>query len=142
MLHSAPLPAASCPPGRRPSMMEMAIAMSRDVEAHLSARARRVVPLRTAMPMLPLPVRRFLSIDEAASYVGVSVDTFRQEVADGRWPQPVRRGRTGRAVTWDVRALDAAADLMAGIAYPVVPLVAAEGGVSSTKVALMARFKA
>jgi excisionase family DNA binding protein len=78
---------------------------------------RRSPVVRTPpLPALPLPVRRFLSISEAAEYVGVSVQTFREEVAEGRWPGPVRRGRTARAVTWDVRALDRAADAMAGIA--------------------------
>lgn len=66
--------------------------------------------------VLPLPTKRFLTLSEAAAYLGVSVSTFKEEVAAGRWPPPMRRGRTGRALTWDIRALDRAADLVSGIA--------------------------
>ena len=58
---------------------------------------------------------RFANIVEAARYVGVSVSTFREEVERGIWPPGMRRGRKGRAVTWDVRALDASADRLAGL---------------------------
>ena len=65
-------------------------------------------------PLPPTSVRRqallpaglaplYLSREEAAAYVGVSVDTFIAEVREGWWPEPVRRGgrcmrslRTGR----------------------------------------------
>jgi len=138
---TAPTPLAVRKRDGRPGMLEISRRFGPLIEVPPDIRVRPPLPLRPAMPELPLPVRRFLSIDEAAAYVGVSVSTFREEITDGRWPQPVRRGRTGRAVTWDVRALDVAADIMAGIAHPVVPLMAAEGVVSSTKAALMARFK-
>ncbi len=56
-----------------------------------------------AVSRLPRPAWRFLYVGEAAEYVGVSVDTFRAEVESGMWPRPVRRGKTGRAVTWGER---------------------------------------
>jgi predicted DNA-binding transcriptional regulator AlpA len=82
-------------------------------------------------PALPLPVRRFLTIREAAAYVGVCVSTFKDEVAAGMWPQPHRRGAKRRALTWDVRAIDLWADRMAGCtphmpAAPGNPAAAAE----------------
>ena len=110
----------------------------------LPPEARRAPVIRTPpTTSLPLPVRRFLTIGEAAQYVGVSVQTFREEVVDGRWPLPVRRGKTGRAVTWDVRALDRAADAMAGIAA-VGSAVVAPSDADKKKVseaAALARFK-
>ena len=91
-------------------------------------------------PCLPLPVRRFLSIAEAAAYVGVSVTVFRGEVASGMWPQPVRRGATGRSLTWDVRAIDMFADRMAGCTPSVAPAVADDGPKAAEAVAL-GRFR-
>jgi predicted DNA-binding transcriptional regulator AlpA len=90
-------------------------------------------------PCLPLPVRRFLSIQEAAAYVGVSVSTFKLEVASGMWPQPVRRGAAGRSLTWDVRALDVAADRLSGCAPSVAP--AASDGPKAAEAAAMERFR-
>ncbi|CAH2601917.1 conserved protein of unknown function [Rhodovastum atsumiense] len=50
---------------------------------------------------LPLPPARYLTQEQAAAYVGVSVRTFAAEVANGRWPPPLRRGARGGALTWD-----------------------------------------
>jgi hypothetical protein len=43
---------------------------------------------------------RFLSVGQAAAYVGVSADTFLEEVALGWWPAALRRGAKGRRLTW------------------------------------------
>jgi hypothetical protein len=61
---------------------------------------------------------RFLSVGQAAAYVGVSADTFLEEVALGWWPAALRRGSKGRRLTWDRLALDAAADRHTGLAAP------------------------
>jgi len=61
---------------------------------------------------------RFLSVAQAAAYVGVSADTFLEEVALGWWPAALRRGAKGRRLTWDRLALDAAADRRSGLAAP------------------------
>ena len=69
----------------------------------------------------PLPTGlapRFLSVGQAAAYVGVSADTFLGEVALGWWPAALRRGAQGRRLTWDRLALDAAADRHSGLAAP------------------------
>lgn len=72
------------------------------------------VPIPHRLP-LPLPTRRILDLAEAAEYVGVSATLFLEEVERGMWPRPMRRGASGRRTTWDVRALDAAADLASGL---------------------------
>lgn len=61
---------------------------------------------------------RFLSREDAAAYLGVCPNTFDSEVKSGMWPPPMRRGAKLRAVTWDRRALDAAADRHSGLANP------------------------
>lgn len=110
------------------------------IPPHAPRRAPRVRV--SPAPALPLPVRRFLSITEAAEYVGVSVATFREEVADRQWPQPVRRGKSGRALTWDVRALDKSADLVAGIVPSVAPVAPdATAAMRVAEAAALARFK-
>jgi predicted DNA-binding transcriptional regulator AlpA len=58
---------------------------------------------------------RFLSKEEAAHYLGVGSSTFDHEVKSGIWPQPLRRGKKGRQVTWDRTALDIAADRLSGL---------------------------
>ena len=45
--------------------------------------------------------------DESAAYIGVSPNTFRKEVQNGRLPEPLCFGR--RRI-WDKRALDQALD--------------------------------
>jgi predicted DNA-binding transcriptional regulator AlpA len=90
---------------------------------------------------MPLPHRRFLSIERAAEYVGVSVATFREEVEAGMWPGPVRRGKKGRAVTWDVRALDLAADLASGITAMGSAIIPPDDAGHVGEAALMKRFK-
>lgn len=60
---------------------------------------------------LPLPSCRMLSRAEAAAYSGVPPTTFYRMIADRLMPGPKRiYGR----VLWDVRALDAAIDLILG----------------------------
>ncbi|EHM01392.1 hypothetical protein HMPREF9946_02131 [Acetobacteraceae bacterium AT-5844] len=61
---------------------------------------------------------RYLSREEAAAYLGVSPDTFDDEVASGMWPAARRRGSKGARLTWDRKVLDAFADQAAGIAAP------------------------
>lgn len=103
---------------------------------------RRVPAIRVApSPALPLPVRRFLSVIEAADYVCVSVTTFREEVEAGMWPGPMRRGKSGRALTWDVRALDKAADAMAGIVPIETVAEHADALKKAATAALMTRLK-
>jgi hypothetical protein len=58
---------------------------------------------------------RWLSLEQAACYVGVSVNTFLDEVEEGKWPKPVRRGKKGARLTWDRHLLDAASDLISGL---------------------------
>lgn len=61
---------------------------------------------------LPAPVRRGLSRDEAAAYVGVSPNTFDRLVMEGRMPAPAQV--YGRKV-YDLRALDGAFDRLQGV---------------------------
>jgi predicted DNA-binding transcriptional regulator AlpA len=63
---------------------------------------------------------RYLSREEAARYLGVSETTFDEEVRDGLWPPPRRRGRKAGRATWDRLALDAQADRDSGLAAPAV----------------------
>lgn len=58
---------------------------------------------------------RHLSRDMAAAYVGVSVDTFDDEVRKGIWPKGRPRGPKGGRLTWDREVLDAISDRDAGI---------------------------
>lgn len=71
-------------------------------------------PARSLLPAGIEP--RFLSREQAAEYLGVSVGTFDYEVANGVWPRPMRRGTKAARVTWDRIALDAAADAASGLA--------------------------
>jgi hypothetical protein len=64
---------------------------------------------------LPLPAARFLTRQQAAIYVGVSVSTFDHEVQTGLWPRGRRRGVKGGRLTWDRALLDAAADRQSGL---------------------------
>ena len=61
-----------------------------------------------ALPNWP----RLLSVEEAASYVGLSATTFRERVLAGTYPQPMR---DGKRTLWCRRALDAAVDARVGI---------------------------
>lgn len=79
--------------------------------SHPSSRTARLPPGLTP---------RYLSRAEAAAFVGVSVDTFNREVALGWWPPPRRRGAKTTRLTWDIRALEIAADRAAGIGAPVI----------------------
>ena len=97
---------------------------------------RPSVPERYVAPALPMPPRRFLDVDQAAAYVGVGMTTFLEEVGQGMWPPPLRRGASGRRTTWDVRALDAAADSLSGIAT-----AEAAPGAEIAEAAALARFR-
>ncbi len=96
-------------------------------------------PERYLPPGLPLPPRRFLDVDEAAEYVGVSATLFLEEVGLGRWPPPLRRGASGRRTTWDVRALDAAADLASGLTFPATQ---AASGLASAEQDILRKLRA
>lgn len=63
------------------------------------------------MPFWP----RFLSREESAAYVGVSVGLFDDEVSAGKWPPGMRRGKKDGRITWDRVALDRAADHHSGL---------------------------
>ena len=71
--------------------------------------ARR--PSLNDLPFWP----RYLSREQAATYVGVSPETFDIEVHAGLWPSARRRGGKGGRITWDRCALDAAADRDSGL---------------------------
>jgi hypothetical protein len=58
------------------------------------------------MPYWP----RFLSREQAALYLGVSVKVFDAEVEKGMWPPARPRGAKGAKLTWDRVALDRCAD--------------------------------
>ncbi len=64
----------------------------------------------------PVEHRRFLTREQAAGFLGVSVRTFDDEVRAGMWPPATRRGAKGSALTWDRVLLDRAADRLAGLA--------------------------
>jgi predicted DNA-binding transcriptional regulator AlpA len=61
-------------------------------------------------PTLP---PRLINRDAAAAYVDLSPTTFDQMVKDGRMPRPKRL--VGRRKAWDVRALDAAVDMLINV---------------------------
>ena len=61
---------------------------------------------------------RYLSREQAASYVGVSPNVFDAEVQAGVWPKAERRGRSESKrprLTWDRRLLDRAGDVRSGL---------------------------
>lgn len=58
---------------------------------------------------------RYLTRETAALYLGVSTDTFDNEVRAGFWPPPRRRGGRGGRLTWDRAMIDAVADRASGI---------------------------
>lgn len=64
----------------------------------------------------PLPGwPRCLGREEAASYLGVSVSTFDDEVKAGYWPPAKRRGLKGGRLTWDRLLIDAFEDRRSGL---------------------------
>lgn len=60
---------------------------------------------------------RYLTRESAAVYLGVSTDLFDDEVRQGLWPAPRRRGGRGGKLTWDRLLLDDAADRASGITH-------------------------
>lgn len=85
-----------------------------------------------AQPTMPPPVTirpwpRLLSEPEAAAYLGIGATWFRQgwQADPPRYPRPIR---DGRRLLWDIRALDAHVDALAGLAPPSPAGPAAPGG--------------
>jgi hypothetical protein len=76
---------------------------------------------RLALTQLP-DWPRFLSLNQAAAYVGVSPAVFLAEVRQKVWPGPRRRGAKAAQATWDKAMLDAAADRQAGIGSSSAPV--------------------
>ncbi len=80
---------------------------------------------------------RHLTRELAAAYVGVSVSVFDDEVRQGVWPPPRRRGAKGGKHTWDRLLLDRASDALlpptTGALPPIVrtplPVLGATRGV-------------
>ena len=64
---------------------------------------------------------RLLGREEAARYVGVSPSVFDAECRAGLWPPAMQRGERGGRLTWDRRALDAAADRAAHLEADSTP---------------------
>jgi hypothetical protein len=89
---------------------------------------------RLALPDLPF-WPRFLSVVEAARYVGVSDDVFVEEVKAGVWPAATRRGARGGRLTWDRVLLDRAADRASGLEGVVTGRLVAVGDGGDTKAA-------
>jgi hypothetical protein len=88
---------------------------------HTDCDQRELLLTRRRAPLSDLPFwPRYLSRNEAARYVGVSVDVFDIEVDNGHWPPARRRGGRGGRLTWDRLALDAAADRDPGIGNPIL----------------------
>lgn len=58
----------------------------------------------------PTLAPRLIGREAAAAYIDVSPVKFDEMVRDGRMPRPKLLG--GRRKAWDVRALDAAVDLL------------------------------
>jgi hypothetical protein len=61
---------------------------------------------------------RWMSREQAASYVGVSPNVFDAEVRAGVWPKAEKRGshKSKRPrLTWDRKLLDLSSDLRSGI---------------------------
>jgi hypothetical protein len=79
----------------------------------MTTRTMRREPLGQ-LPFWP----RYLSREEAARYLGVSVDVFDEEVRAGVWPRGRPRGGRGGRLTWNRSLLDAAADSLDGLASP------------------------
>ena len=65
-------------------------------------------------------VPRCLTREQAAAYVGVSVDLFDAEVKAGMWPKGRPRGAKGGKLTWDRKMLDVAEDQRSGLHLPPV----------------------
>lgn len=67
-------------------------------------------------------VPRLLTRDQAATYMGMSANSFEREVEAGRFPGPVKLSRV-RLRLWDRAALDRTLDRASGIGLEL-----AEGG--------------
>jgi hypothetical protein len=70
---------------------------------------------------------RYLSRELAAAYVGVSPTLFDQEVEQGIWPRPERRGTKGGRVTWDRCLIDLRGNRRSGILSEAEPEPGLEG---------------
>jgi predicted DNA-binding transcriptional regulator AlpA len=58
---------------------------------------------------------RYLTLAQAAAYVGVPVRTYEIELQDGLWPPPMKRGANLTRLIWDRVLLDLYADRYSGI---------------------------
>lgn len=62
---------------------------------------------------------RYLSRRLAAQWAGVSITTWDQEVAAGKWPKGLPRGKKGGKLTWDLVQLEARANRRIGVGGPI-----------------------
>lgn len=69
-------------------------------------------PDNAVLVRVEVVLRRGLSRQEAARYVGINTSTFDKLVHEGKMPQPFR---IGSRTIWDLRKLDAAFDLLSGL---------------------------
>ena len=67
------------------------------------------------LTLVVLPVKRGMTEKQAAAYLEIGVDTFRDEMARGVWPPPRRIGRKHKKRVWDRKAIDLAYDRISGI---------------------------
>jgi hypothetical protein len=80
---------------------------------------------------------RWLSREQSAVYVGVSVNSFMEEVEKGIWPRPEKRG--GR-LTWDRKMLDVASDQLSGLKQDIEE--SKEAMVAKAEAAALSLFEA
>jgi hypothetical protein len=78
--------------------------------------------------------------NQAAAYLGVSVDVFDDEARAGLWPAARRRGTKGGRLTWDKSLLDLRADQEAGLPAPTVTAAAMPRDVDPDEAAWMERI--
>ncbi|MGI4794430.1 MAG: hypothetical protein ACRYG8_10220 [Janthinobacterium lividum] len=131
----SPNASAHLVPFARRSSLSRAPYLDGETDEQVPAQRISAVPVsQVSIPhRLPLPTRRILDLAEAAEYVGVSATLFLEEVERGMWPRPMRRGASGRRTTWDVRALDAAADLASGLVQAAASPAAASAEAEALK---------
>ena len=86
-------------------------AIEAKISAALESKVLRVLGHFAPDPQSLRP--RCVDLATASAYLGLSPNTFRNEVADGLWPKPIRGGNaSGRGkLLWDLHALDKALDL-------------------------------
>ncbi len=82
--------------------------------------ARRI-PL-SDLPGWPL----YLSLAQAAAYVGVSPAVFQAEVDAEVWPKPVTRGAKGGLSTWDRLMLEESRSRLSGLTSEIKTVITSE----------------